>query len=68
MIMALSLKWIRLGHATDATIKSLYIDTGTKSTDIFDIVLETGVGVLPAAERNRSGGIGYLHFKGMPRM
>jgi len=44
-----TLTWIRLGHATDATIKTLYIDTGTISTDIFDIVLETAAGVLPVA-------------------
>jgi len=43
-----TLEWIRLGHATDAGIKAI-IDAGTKSTDIFDIVLETAAGVLPAA-------------------
>jgi len=43
-----TLEWIRLGHATDAGIKAL-IDAGTKSTDIFDIALETAAGVLPVA-------------------
>jgi len=41
-----TLNWIRLGHATDAEIKS-YIDAGLKSTDIFDLTLETAEGVLP---------------------
>jgi len=40
------LSWIKLGHATDAEIKS-YIDAGLKATDIFDITLETAPGVLP---------------------
>jgi len=43
-----TLEWIRLGHGTDAGIKAI-IDAGTKSTDIFDIVLETAAGVLPVA-------------------
>ncbi len=43
-----TLEWIRLGHATDAGVKTM-IDAGTKSTDIFDIVLETAAGVLPVA-------------------
>ncbi len=43
-----TLEWIRLGHATDAGIKAI-IDAGTKSTDIFDIALETAAGVLPVA-------------------
>ncbi len=42
-----TLTWIRLGHATDDEIKTK-IDNGIKSTDIFDITLETGPGVLPA--------------------
>jgi hypothetical protein len=42
-----TLSWIRLGHATDGEIKAL-IDAGLKSTDIFDITLETAPGVLPA--------------------
>jgi len=41
-----TLKWIRLGHATDGEIKTL-IDGGLQATDIFDITLETGRGVLP---------------------
>jgi len=43
-----TLEWIRLGHGTDAGIKAI-IDAGTKSTDIFDIALETAAGVLPVA-------------------
>jgi len=41
-----TLSWIKLGHANDAQIKAL-IDAGTKSTDIFDIVVETKAGLLP---------------------
>ncbi len=43
-----TLSWIRLGHATDEEIKAK-IDAGIKSTDIFDITLETAPGELPAA-------------------
>jgi len=43
-----TLEWIRLGHGTDAGIKTI-IDAGTKSTDIFDIALETAASVLPVA-------------------
>lgn len=42
-----TLTWIKLGHATDSEIKT-YIDSGIKSTDIFDITLELSPAVLPA--------------------
>jgi len=43
-----TLSWIRLGHATDAQVKA-WVTAGTKSTDIFDIVIEPVAGVLPTA-------------------
>ena len=49
-----TLSWINLGHATDAQVKAL-ITAGTKSTDIFDIVIEPAAGVLPTTVTGVTG-------------